>query len=546
MRSRPFHLVLFACAIFGCDGEDKGVLAVDVKTDLVPGVEFAGVRVGLETGAPGTITMNVDARLDDDFGAGQRVAEFDGLATGTHRLMVELVESDGGTVLSRPVVVTFEGGTLGLIVVLTRSCAGVSCPGSSDPAATACLAGHCVAPECSESHPEACGTPECAAASDCPTGAACAAAGCAGGACLLEGDNSRCGATEYCAPETGCAPRPGESDAAMMDGGTDTGPADTGQADADAADVAPDAAPDASCVFSAWGSATELTTLNSSATDRAPYMSGDGLEIFFGSNRGGGPGMADLYRATRAAPDVPFDAPTLVTELSTSGEESDPYLTDDGLTIYYAHEFQTYRASRVAVGMPFGSVELIDLGGDAFGPELSADGSTLYFSSSRAMGGGDTDLYRATRSGSTFVGVEMIAELTTTDFECCPSLDASGALLYSHVTGGSENPSRTLPRGWNLRPSFGLLSGHERHQRRGRLRPPRSARHRLRLPTRPARRLGLVDDRAHLRVSPPLSPPSSTRSDPLPPSAMAPRATNARRAAGCRARCSDPAWAPGR
>ncbi len=225
----------------GCDG-DPSVLAVDVRTDLVPGVEFTRVRSALDSGGPGMITMDAASAIDQDFVAGQRVAEYEALSAGTYRLVVELLEADGRVALSRPVSVTFDGTSLGVTVVLTRDCRGVVCPEGGDPSATACLGGRCVSPECSAEQLERCGTPECTAIAECPLGAACASVSCESGACLLAPRNDQCAASEYCDPEVGCRPRPGAGDSGPSDGGTDADAAPDGSIDAGPTDAAVDSA----------------------------------------------------------------------------------------------------------------------------------------------------------------------------------------------------------------------------------------------------------------------------------------------------------------
>lgn len=48
-----------------------------------------------------------------------------------------------------------------------------------------------------------------------------------------------------------------------------------------------------------WSTPTPLVTLNTSANDYTPYLSADGGEIYFASERAGGLGLGDLYMSTR-------------------------------------------------------------------------------------------------------------------------------------------------------------------------------------------------------------------------------------------------------
>ncbi|MCZ7677684.1 MAG: hypothetical protein M5U28_02460 [Sandaracinaceae bacterium] len=75
-------LLLLASA---CDGGHE--LAVDLRTDLVPGQEFDAVRVTLgdEPAPP------VTASTGDDFASPRRVAELSGVAAGHHFVEVQLL-----------------------------------------------------------------------------------------------------------------------------------------------------------------------------------------------------------------------------------------------------------------------------------------------------------------------------------------------------------------------------------------------------------------------------------------------------------------------
>ena len=110
----------WACvALLGCAGEPAELL-VDVRTDAVPGRDFSAVRCELDVDTRPRRRDHVVDR-ERDYVAGTRVAEFGGLAAGTHELRVTLLSPAGEPVLSRPVVVTMRGRTL-VTVVLTRDC----------------------------------------------------------------------------------------------------------------------------------------------------------------------------------------------------------------------------------------------------------------------------------------------------------------------------------------------------------------------------------------------------------------------------------------
>lgn len=84
-----------------------------------------------------------------------------------------------------------------------------------------------------------------------------------------------------------------------------------------------------------------LDELNSDTQDRAPGVSADGLEIFVTSNRTGGSGQLDLWRATRASVDQPFGPPENVVELNTANDEIYPRLSADGSILYFNYDTET-------------------------------------------------------------------------------------------------------------------------------------------------------------------------------------------------------------
>jgi hypothetical protein len=127
----------------------------------------------------------------------------------------------------------------------------------------------------------------------------------------------------------------------------------------------------------------ELSTPTSD--DFCPFLSADGLEIFFESNRGGSP---EIWRATRADAMSSFDPPSVVAELTAPpGGEVCAVLSLDGLEIFFERDGRIRRSTRTAVGGPFApDTEVTELNPnpslpsfDALGPFLSADGLRLYY-----------------------------------------------------------------------------------------------------------------------------------------------------------------------
>jgi len=159
--------------------------------------------------------------------------------------------------------------------------------------------------------------------------------------------------------------------------------------------------------YGVFGAPTEVTELNSTVSDLMPELRSDGLEIFFDSYRPGGAGSNDIWRATRPNSTSTFSPPTPVVELNSSLSEHGASLTADGLDLYFTSERtragskDIWMASRRSVNLPFRPpvpvLELNKAGVDDRDPKISPDGLTIFWTSSRKPGAGGNDLWMASR-----------------------------------------------------------------------------------------------------------------------------------------------------
>jgi hypothetical protein len=74
------------------------------------------------------------------------------------------------------------------------------------------------------------------------------------------------------------------------------------------------------------------------ANDLGPTLSTDGLELYFTSNRTGGPGGYDIYTAHRAALDQAFTTPALVPELSSALDDAVTGMSTDRAVVYGSYD----------------------------------------------------------------------------------------------------------------------------------------------------------------------------------------------------------------
>jgi hypothetical protein len=143
--------------------------------------------------------------------------------------------------------------------------------------------------------------------------------------------------------------------------------------------------------------------------DDSPWISADGLTLYFASTRTGNFNY-ELYQATRASPSAPFDTPSILAGLTSIGNDSMPVVRGDGLELFFASNREQvmypegytndiYRATRASLSEAFGAPSVVtELAAPTNeGPTwISPDGCTLVFTSSRA-GAGGYDLWMTTR-----------------------------------------------------------------------------------------------------------------------------------------------------
>lgn len=165
----------------------------------------------------------------------------------------------------------------------------------------------------------------------------------------------------------------------------------------------------------AWGIPESLgPVVNSLTREICPSISSDGLELYFGSRRSGGYGSDDIWVSRRATKHDPWGQPSnLGPVVNSSASEAVPFLSSDGLLLFFSEALDglirpggfgnqdMWVTRRASISAPWGAP--VNLGPtvnspslDA-GPRISADGSALYFSSDRpgGLGGHSGDIYQA-------------------------------------------------------------------------------------------------------------------------------------------------------
>jgi len=190
--------------------------------------------------------------------------------------------------------------------------------------------------------------------------------------------------------------------------------------------------------------------VNSTSTDESPSVSADGRNLLFSSYRRR-PGLfvrysGDLWTCSREKPGQPWGPPIPLPVFNSSAQEADPFVSRDGLCILFASNrpdgnggYDLYMSTRRTVRAnwtdPVNLGPVVNSSSDERQPFLSADGLTLYFSSSRPGGKGYQDIWKCTRESTADAWsqpVSLPAPVNGSDYEGGPCLSKDGRVLIFH------------------------------------------------------------------------------------------------------------------
>jgi len=165
-----------------------------------------------------------------------------------------------------------------------------------------------------------------------------------------------------------------------------------------------------------WGAPVNLgPPVNTSALEGSASISSDGLELYFdvGATRSGGYGSDDIWVSRRATKDEPWGEPmNLRPTVNSSASECYPFLSSDGLLLFFSEaapgaplrpggfgNVDMWFTRRASVSTPWGTPvnlgPIVNTSSVDGVPRISPDGSILYFASERPAGSGGYDLWQA-------------------------------------------------------------------------------------------------------------------------------------------------------
>jgi predicted secreted protein len=200
-----------------------------------------------------------------------------------------------------------------------------------------------------------------------------------------------------------------------------------------------------------WGPPENLgPAVNSLNSDAMPSVSTDGLALYFNSDRPGGYGRHDIWMATRATKDDFWGAPVnLGPKVNSSSSDADPWISSDGLELYYNSyrdggygSGDIYVTRRTSTSAPWGEPanlgHVVNSEYDECDACLSHDGLLFFFSGTyygpvRPGGYGGADIWMTRRTTVSVPWQEPVnlgpkVNIATHDF--LPRISPDGSMLY--------------------------------------------------------------------------------------------------------------------
>jgi hypothetical protein len=145
-------------------------------------------------------------------------------------------------------------------------------------------------------------------------------------------------------------------------------------------------------VFDSTRALTEINTPTDA--DAYPYISPDGLRLYFTQS-------SSFFYASRNSLDSEFSNKQLISSLFQTGSIQGCWLTNNEKEIFYSYSGALYYSSRTSISDPFSTPQRININssivGSLYGPSLSPDKQELYLSNNNYP---NSYIFRFINSGS--------------------------------------------------------------------------------------------------------------------------------------------------
>ncbi|MHC4083985.1 MAG: LamG-like jellyroll fold domain-containing protein, partial [Planctomycetota bacterium] len=191
-----------------------------------------------------------------------------------------------------------------------------------------------------------------------------------------------------------------------------------------------------------WSTPVPVSEVNTQYQEYSPFLSSDGLSLYFARGMTSGYYYFRIFEATRQQPYGPF---TSVNQVLSSGGQHVfcPWVSQDNLRMYYFAQTENPILWQLKVSERASANDPWPLGSDiselnALGrlqiPRLTADELTIFFDSPDILGEGSYDLWMASRPdmNSPFDDVTNLAGINTTSNEGGGSVSPDGLTIYFH------------------------------------------------------------------------------------------------------------------
>ncbi|MGA2092711.1 MAG: PEP-CTERM sorting domain-containing protein [Sedimentisphaerales bacterium] len=179
-----------------------------------------------------------------------------------------------------------------------------------------------------------------------------------------------------------------------------------------------------------WSAPVAVTSVNTQYDEWTPYLSYDGLSLYFAQGYSNDSWEFQIFEAKRNQPSGPFTSVNKVYQ--SYSHVIGPWVSQDNLRMYYHQETAwTIRMSeRASVNDPWseGTILNLDSLNAPLYPSLTADELTMVFDSADAD---NRNIYLATRTDrNSDFNIQYLSELNTSADDFHPTITPNGLTMY--------------------------------------------------------------------------------------------------------------------
>jgi hypothetical protein len=192
----------------------------------------------------------------------------------------------------------------------------------------------------------------------------------------------------------------------------------------------------------AFGAPTLLVAQNTAKFDGNPTVAADGLSLWFDSSRSG---PFQIYVATKASLQAEFGVPALVAGVNTNSVTVHPSVTADGSELWFSSERpgglglnDIFKAASTPTGfLAPETVAGLSSSKNDYYPRLSDDRLTIYLTSDRSNAQGNFDILRSHRSTTAdgFPTPTAVTELNTVGNDFVSWISPDNCRVYGQSQG---------------------------------------------------------------------------------------------------------------